>query len=285
MYNLIVFSVIFASLNSVFLHKANFAKNSSVYKFNMLGTIVWCICLFAINGFKININKNVLLWGIIYGITQTLFMLFKTLAMNCGPVSTTTLIVNISLVLSILFCYFVWQEPIHVTDILGVIILLLGIILSTYEKKESINGKWLFYSIFLLLFAASVGVCFKAFGKTGSLNYAGDMMLISAIVMLVLYFVLFLWTKKQDSPEEKNNLQKEFLLYAIISGCLSCAYNRLNIFLSSSLDAVIFFPAFNGGVILLSAFLSTVLCKEKLKPKKIIAIILGLIGICIIGIF
>lgn len=80
-------------------------------------------------------------------------------------------------------------------------------------------------------------------------------------------------------------MSKAFILYASVSGILSCVYNRLNIYLSGALNAVVFFPAFNGGVIMLSTVLSVVLLKEKLNFRTSIGILLGIAGICIIGIF
>lgn len=282
---LLLLSIIFATLNSVLLHKVSFSGSNAVYKFNMLGAAVWCVCLFAVNGFKLHIDKTVLLWGVIYGITQALFILFKSLAMNCGAVSVTTLMGNMSLVVSVFFCYFVWQEPINAADTIGLAILLLGIVLSTYEKKkESISRQWFIYSLFFLLFAASVGISFKAFGKTGKVSDAGDMMFIASVVMLLAYTVICFLVKKRHASAESFKIPKEFVIYALLSGGLSCAYNRLNIYLSSAMDAVVFFPSFNGGVIFLSAVFSVLLLKEKLKPKTAIGIILGIAGICIIGI-
>ena len=278
---LILLSIVFASLNSVILHKADLSGSTAVYKFNMIGAAVWCVCLFAVNGFKLHIDKTVLLWGVIYGITQALFILFKTLAMNSGAVSVTTLIGNTSLLVSVLFCFLVWQEPINAADIIGLAILMLGIACSTYEKNnENISRKWVVYSIFFLIFAASVGISFKAFGKKGSVNSAGDMML----VMLASYTVICLCVKKRNASRQGFKIQKEFIIYALLSGCLSCVYNRMNIYLASVVDAVVFFPSFNGGVVFLSAFLSVLLLKEKLKLKTAIGIVLGIAGICIIGI-
>lgn len=282
---LILLSIVFASLNSVILHKADLSGSTAVYKFNMIGAAVWCVCLFAVNGFKLHIDKTVLLWGVIYGITQALFILFKTLAMNSGAVSVTTLIGNTSLLVSVLFCFLVWQEPINAADIIGLAILMLGIACSTYEKKnENISRKWVVYSMFFLLFAAGVGISFKAFGKTGNVNSAGDMMLIASVVMLASYTVICLCVKKRNASRQGFKIQKEFIIYALLSGCLSCVYNRMNIYLASVVDAVVFFPSFNGGVVFLSAFLSVLLLKEKLKLKTAIGIVLGIAGICIIGI-
>lgn len=280
---LLLSSIIFASLNSVLLHKAKITRNA-VFKFNLLCSAVWCVALFIANGFALQINKGVLLWGIIYGITQTLFILFKTLAMNSGSVSITTLVGNFSLVISVVFCFFVWGEAIGPLDIVGLVLLMVGIVLSTNkETSSSSNKKWPIYLVFFLMFAAAVGISFKAFSKTGQSEFAGDMMLTAALVMLVTYALICLFTRKQNK-ESVGKIDKEFIIFALVSGVLSCVYNRLNIYLSGALNAVIFFPAFNGGVIMLSTLLSVILLKEKLNLKTALGILLGVAGICIIGI-
>lgn len=66
---------------------------------------------------------------------------------------------------------------------------------------------------------------------------------------------------------------------------MSCGYNRLNITLSGTLDAILFFPAFNGGVIFLSAILSVFCLREKMSLCRTLGIFIGIVSICIIGIF
>lgn len=288
---LLLISIIFASLNSVALHKADLSNGNTVYKINMIVSAVWFFVLFAVNGFKISISSPALIWGIVYGVTQTLFILFKTLAMNSGPVSVTTLIGNMSLVVSVFFCFFVWQEAIASSDIIGLAILMLGTVLTTYKNKKDgkkISRKWIVYSIFFLIFAASVGISFKAFGKTGHADVAGDMMIIASFVMFFLYFTICLLTSKKSRHLSEtcleNKLNKTLIIYSLLSGVLSCGYNRLNIYLTSTMSAVVFFPSFNGGVVLLSTALSIIILREKITLKSFVGIMLGLAGICIIGI-
>ena len=107
MYLLLFLSIVFASANSVVLHKVKL-DGSKIYKYNLIGTLVWCICLFVANGFTLTLNSDVILWGVVYGVTQALFILFKTQAMNTGSVSVTTLIGNCSLVVSVLACFILW---------------------------------------------------------------------------------------------------------------------------------------------------------------------------------
>ena len=291
MYLLLLTSIIFASANSVVLHKVKL-DGSKIYKYNLIGTLVWCICLFVANRFTLTLNSDVILWGVIYGVTQALFILFKTQAMNTGSVSVTTLIGNCSLVVSVLACFILWGEGVGIPDVLGLSVLIVGIFLTTFKKtNESYNRKWLIYSALFFVCAAGVGLTFKAFSKSASPEMAGDMMLFSSIVMLISYTIICLFTGGFKSEKEKNinkdskDWQKLFIIYALCSGFLSCVYNRLNIFLAGELPGVVFYPSFNGGVVFLSMTLSILLLREKLSRKQIVGIAIGIIGICIIGVF
>ena len=125
MYLLLLTSIIFASANSVVLHKVKL-DGSKIYKYNLVGTLVWCVCLFFANRCTLNLNFDVVLWAILYGVAHTLFNLFKTQAMNTGPVSITTLIGNCSLVISVVACFIFWDEWIGFLDVIGLAVLLCG---------------------------------------------------------------------------------------------------------------------------------------------------------------
>jgi hypothetical protein len=124
MYLLLLLSILFASLNSLVLHKSGTFGASDVFSYNFISAGVWCVILFAANGFRLDISRDVILWGVVYVLTQAAFILFKTLAMNSGPVSITTLIGNFSLIISIFVCFVCWQEAVGAFDILGLVLLL-----------------------------------------------------------------------------------------------------------------------------------------------------------------
>jgi len=285
MYYLLGASVIAASLNSVMINKAKVNKKREIFKFNLFSSLVWCVILLIANKGNISINQQVLFWGIVYGATQALFILFKTAAMSSGSVAITTLIGNSSLLISILVSLIVWKERVTITDIAALVLLLAAIGMCTYKKTAATyNSKWKYYVVFFLVFAASVGIVFKAFGKTGGLDYCGDMMLIAAIVMTVFYLFAHLIVKRKENETDDSQRKYGLIVYAVICGIFSCVYNRLNIFLSGSMDAIIFFPGFNGGVVLLSTLLSLLICKEKLSKRQIWGIVIGVIAITVIGI-
>lgn len=286
MYYLLVLSILVASVNSVFLKKAKVVERNQIIKFNLIAAFEWCIIFLLINKGNIHLNTQVVFWGIVYGLTQALFILFKTAAMNSGSVSVTTLIGNSSLLISVFFCAIVWNEKITVVDIVGLLILLVALFLCTYKKSNSTyTSKWKYFAFFFLVFAALVGIVFKAFGKTGNLDYCDDMMFVSAVVMLICYLISGFAFGGFNFKSSDKTYTKYFLIYAIICGILSCLYNRLNIYLTANLNAIIFFPSFNGGVILALALLSSVFCKEKITLKQKLGILIGIIAICLIGTF
>lgn len=282
---LMLVSIIAATLNSCVLNKMTLKSMKKVFGFNLICSLVWLVILSIVKGGLPKLDGGVIFWGVAYGFIQSMFILFKTLAMNKGSVAITTLIGNSSLFISIIVSFLIWGEPIGAWDIFGLLILCAAIVLCTFKKtEESCKASWKYYAIFFLIFAASVGLVFKAFGKSDASQLGNDMMVVSAVFMTLFYTVAYLVCGKDENNERDSGGMKGFILAAVISGILSCVYNRLNIFLSGTLDAVIFFPFFNGGVILLSTLAGIYLCREKLKKTQLLGIALGVAAICIIGV-
>ncbi len=285
MYYLLIFSVILATANSLLLKKASLSGKAQVFSFNLIVSAVWLIVLFSLNGFTLTLNTEVVFWGVCYGITQALFVLFKTLAMGSGPVSVTTLIGNFSLLVSTAFSIIAWSEPFTAFDIVGIIVLLFSIFLCTYKKNNADYKKsWKYFTVFFFIFAACVGIVFKAFGKSAARGNCSDMMLVAAMVMVISYFFLSLFTGGLVLRKTLSADPKILIILALLCGICSCGYNRLNIYLAGEIDAVIFFPGFNGGVILLSALAGVLFLREKLSKMQIIGILSGAAAITLIGV-
>lgn len=53
---------------------------------------------------------------------------------------------------------------------------------------------------------------------------------------------------------------------------------------TGQLPSIVFFPSFNGGVVLASFLMSKFILKEKLRIKQTIAILIGALAICIVGV-
>ncbi len=280
-------SILFASLNSVLLHKL--PARSDLFVFNMIASVLWIGILFALNGFSLMLSPEIILWGILYGVTQELFMFFKAQAMKNGSVSITTLIGNCSLILSTSVGVIVWKESVSAMQVAGILVLVGAFFLCTYKKSdktEKISKLWLIYCLFFFTFAAGVGIIFKIFSKTSSAESAGDMMTVAAMTMLLFSGIKLAVGKfVQKEKREKKCYSTAFFVIAALSGILSCGYNRLNISLAGLFDSVIFYPSFNGGVIMLSAILSVIFLRERLSKRQTLGLILGVLAVVTVGIF
>ncbi len=284
---LLFISILVASLNSVLLHKL--PNKSNLYVLNMISSVVWVVILFAANGFTLHITPQIALWGILYGVVQELFMFYKAQAMKSGSVSVTTLIGNCSLILSTGVGIVAWKESISVMQILGILLLLAAFVLCTYkktDKTERASKRWLIYCLAFFTLAAGVGIIFKAFSKMGEGVGAGDMMIVAAVTMLIFSWIKILLTKAVSKKQElTSKFTKAFWGIAIISGLFSCGYNRLNISLAGLFDSAVFYPCFNGGVILTSAVLSLIFLRERLTKRQTIGLFLGVLAVVTVGVF
>ncbi len=283
---LLILSIAAASSNSLFLHCL--PKGGRVTAFHAISSLVWIPILFAANRFTLTVSLPVLLWGVGYGVMQALFLFFKAKAMESGPVSVTTLIGNCSLVLSTAVGVLAFDETISLPQILGIAALLLSFVLCTYQRGGGVTSRvWFVASIFFFLFAAGVGILFKCFSSSSEAGHAGDMMLLSAVTMTLVYTAADRISAYAEcgSVIPRSLPPRLFLLFSLVCGALSALYNRLNISLAGRFPAAIFYPCFNGGVILLSTLLSMLILRERLPLRRAFGLAAGVAAIVIIGIF
>ncbi len=258
-------------------------KKTNIFSFNKLCALVWVVILVSYNNFSVSITKGTLFWGLLYGCVQAMFLLFKSKAMNSGPVSITTLIGNCSLVLSTFVGVIVWKEDVTLIQVFCICALIISFILCTYTKsKDNTNGKWIVYCILFFVFAASVGIIFKSYSKLNAgQGNTTDMMIVAAITMFAVLYIFEICTTKNV----KTKWDKKSIIIMVLCGILSCLYNRFNIDLAGMFDSAVFYPCFNGGCCIVASVLSFLIFKEKLRRTQLIGLIIGIIAVIIIGIF
>lgn len=284
MYLLLLFSITAAALNNAFLHK--FSHSDNVYRFNLHICTIWFCILFLLNHGHIQINKGILFWGILYGVVQILFFIFKTLAMSTGPVAVTTLIGNCSMLLSITASILIWKEHIHFGHVIGILILLFSIFLCTDLTPGMITSKyWRIYCILFFILCGSIGIIFKLFSTSVFHDNRLDMMIISTITMILLLCIIFFCSKQaQRVSSSRQNISFSYIVLTFACGTLSCSYNLCNLYLSAVLPGNTFFPCFNGGVIILAALFSRFILHEHFTRRRFIGLILGTIAVFILSI-
>lgn len=115
--------------------------------------------------------------------------------------------------------------------------------------------------------AGAVEIVFKVFFAASGGQYCGDMLIVAAVFMTVCNLLL--------SAKHIRKISRQEFALSLLCGSASCIYNRFNIYLAGALPSIIFFPAFNGSVIILSVISGVFICGEKLTVRQIIGFCIG----------
>lgn len=286
---LLLVSILSAAANNIALHKyaeVDCRKNSSLFQFLVSG--LWALILLLLErNFKF--SRTTLTFGLLYGVTMAMFLYYKMMALSTGPIAITSLVGSCSFLIPTFCGVFLWKEAVSPLQILGTGTLLISLILSSKMRGgSSVSKKWILCCVCFFCAAGINSILIAAFQKTESAPDTNLMLLIASVTAAVCYLLLFLTGSFRTSKREpllpylKAYLPKS-LPYILICGLVSCCYQRLNLDLAGKLPSVLFFPVFNGGVILLSSVTGWVFFREKLTKLQIFGLISGFISILVIG--
>lgn len=279
---LLALSITLAVINNLLLRKfrnKGLRGMGDILFFNFLSSVVWIILLFGLNRGKA-ISLEAVIWGLLYGTLTAAFLLCKMLAFSTGPASITSFIGCSSLLLSTLFGVIYFKESVSVVQIIGMLCLLFSLFLTVFDFKRSSFGErtakaWYLWGTLFFLCSGATGIVFKLHQKSACRNEVNQMMLSAAVTSACLFLICSVITQKSlDGTLPK--IPRSAVVYAVLCGIVSCGYNRLNILLSGLLPSIVFFPTFNGSVILLTSISAAFLFKEKITLRQAIAFTLGI---------
>lgn len=279
-YLLLFLSILLATANNLLLHGYNNRQLrgiGDILLFNSLVSCVWTVILLALNGFS-PISGTTLLWGLLYGSTIAMFLLCKMQALASGPASITAFVGCSSLLVSTAVGIIAFQEKISPLQIIGTILLITALFLSISPKAEKAKRSWKLWCMLFFLCSGAVGIIFKFHQASENAAQVNGMMLVASITSAVAFALTsVIVSNKQLHGSPK--IPQCAVVFILCCGIASCGYNRLNISLTGLLPSIVFFPTFNGSVILLTSLLSAIFFKEKLKKAQLIGLILGVFAL------
>jgi len=288
-YGLLALSLVFASANTLLLRKfksRTFRSTGDAFFFNGGVSLMWiavmAVWIFLSGGLAI--SPLSVLFGAVYGVILCLFLFFKTEALASGPLSLTTLINSCAFIIATGFGVVYANEQVSVSQAVGMALILLSVVLCISPGKgaEKLSGKWFFYCFSLFFAGGLVGIFYKVFGKSAAANEVNAMMLSASVTSCALFFLaglLISRTKGEPTPA----IARGALPYVLLSGVAGCIYIRMNVSLSAIIPSAVFFPVFNGALVMISTAAGGMVFGEKLTRIQLAGIILGLIAIVING--
>ena len=279
-YFMLILSIAMASANNLLLHGFNnrgLRGIGDVLLYNSLVSGIWVVILLVLNG-TAPVSFGSVLWGLLYGSVIAAFLLCKMQAMASGPVSITSFVGCSSLLISTAAGVLIFHETVTLLQAIGVMILIIALFLTISPKAEKSKPGWKIWCALFFLCSGATGIIFKLHQASDNASGADGMMLVAAITSAIIFAVTSMVVSEKQEHTFPH-IPRYALPFVIGCGIVSCGYNRLNLTLSGQLPSIVFFPVFNGTVILLSSLMAAFIFREKLKPAQLAGMVIGIVSL------
>lgn len=210
-------------------------------------------------------------------------------ALACGPLSLTLLIFSMYVVVPPVLAMAFLGESATPCQIIGIIIIVLVLILSNYNKDET--GKKYSKKWWLLGIGSVVGVGVTNYiAKLHQTIMPGREVREYSIVLyltgILLAFFFSLYFRKKDA--KKNPVPYKFtfagfVVPAIVIAITQGGANLCNLYNASRLPAIILYPVSQLATLMLSTVYGAVVLKEKLSKLMMACLAMGAIAIVLMN--
>ena len=253
--------------------KHNYGTFTFAFATVTVALIVYSII--ALGNFRFNIG--VAWYSLGFALSYSVAAVTSLFALKHGPLSLTSLITAFSLIIPTLYGLFALGEPLSITLVIGLILLILCLVLIKFESTDNkkITLKWVIYVTLAFL---GNGIC-STVQKVQQINFNGDYknefmvtaFLISAVILLIISLII-------ERKVFMKTLHHGFLWYGLC-GFGNGMVNILVMAISLSVAASVMFPVMSVGSITLTALVSVFAFKERLSPYQKLGVLSGLFSI------
>ncbi len=265
--------------------------------FNACITTVATVCAFvafALNGSP-HIPLDGFVWAAAFGVFFSVTVYTNLLALDYGPLSLTTLIVNFSLVIPIIYSALFLKEALNAFRIVGIVILIGCMFLYTNpkvnesekSKQKGSTFKWLALCLISFLGNGALCIIIKTYAVISENVYSDSFLAYGYLFATVTSFIIFALMQAGSKKEARTKRNKFFV--PVIIGCIfltgfaNYILNLVDVLLATRMAATIVYPVLQGGGPIIVTIGSRLLFKEKITPAKAVAILLGCLAMVLLN--
>lgn len=234
-------------------------------------------------------DPRVWLAGLLIGAGSALGNALFMKALEYGPASLTSPLTNMNIILVIGLGLLVYDEPLSGTELTGVLLLLIAVVLVSIRTKAQdarIQSQWYFYvGISIVLFAI----------RNGGLKVTDELGLESAPILFVAYSLSILWfawaawkvqlpvvkAEMHGSDNGRRSAAAIGMRWGILAGLFSYGGLQLYAISLETGQASIAGPIFSANSLVV-AIGAIALYRERLSAKQWIAFVMTIIGLILI---
>lgn len=247
---------------------------SQIYNVLLLATVAigWLVLFFTDFSFDIKVLPYSALFAFFYATCNIALIQ----ALKCGPVSLTSLILNLSMILTTIWGFFFWDAPFTLPVAAGLILVIISLILCIYTKENStVSPKWLFFVF--LTFISNAGCSITQ--RTQQMKFDGQhgkmLMAFATLLSLVICVFIYLRSDKSDS----SFVLKKAGVFPVVAALCNVGLNMITIILATSeISPSLIYPVIGVGGLAVTLLFSQLAFKEKLRISQWFGIVAGAIA-------
>ena len=225
------------------------------------------------------------LLGILYALFSTLTQILLIKAMGMGEASITQLVYSLGILLPIFYGALFLKENISLLQILGVVLVGCALALIINPKKnKSFRPVWLITALLAATGSGSIAIVQKIHQSSAAKPELQTFVIISQLTSTLLSLLLFFLFR---SKEEKKSvpMNGKFLGFLAFCGLWVGVLNLSTSACAGLLPAVVQFPVYNIGSMVLVGIFGALLFRERLTRTRLAGFLLGCVAILLIGLF
>ena len=255
-------------------------KGKGVYVFGMI-TSICAMLFFLLTSKDIALNVEVLPYAVGFAISYAVATASLVMAVSCGSLSLTSLIVSYSLLLPTVYGLLFLKDPISIGFIPGIILLIISLVLiNKKDEKVKFSLKWI---ICVILAFVGNGMC-SVIQKMQQVRFDGayknELMIEALIIVTTILLVLSFAKERKDT----KTFVKHGWYLGLICGLLNSMVNLFVMILSGRIPVSLMFPLISAGGIIVIYIVSRFIYKETLTKLQFVGFILGIISVVLLNI-
>lgn len=247
--------------------------NRGTYTFTALSSLIAALFFIATSGDGLSFPLELLPWSIGGAVAFGVTTVFNALAISCGSLALTSLIMSYSLILPTVFGIVFLNEPISPWLFAGVALLLISLFMINYKPgKAKISLRWTVY-ILLAFFANGSGSILQKMQQVHFNSVYNNEYMILLLLLVVLFMTFFIL---KNEREEFLPIIKRGGIFGVSFGFAGGLVNLLVMILVARMAVSVMFPTISAGSLVVASCLSILLYKEKLSRNQLLGILFGI---------
>ncbi len=270
---LLVLSTLGITVQQIAKKAYNNKIKGGTFTFTALSIIFSLLVFFVTSGGELNFSTELLPYCLSFASAYLAACVFSFMALNTGPISITTLIIQYSLIIPTFYGIIFLKESAKPLLVVGIGLLLISVLLVNLEGKKSDKKLSLRWGILALLSFVGNGVC-STVQKVQQINMQGEFksefMIIALLISGLVIGVCAITFEHKDITKKVTTGAHWYIICGLCNGLVN-----LFVLILSAWPASIVFPVISAGGILATAAIGIFIYKEKLSVQQIVGIILG----------